>query len=69
LTAKEIVPDEVIGEPVTVNSEEPESATATEVTVPVNDGCTCENTILTLPIDPLLSVVQRKILSAFELPS
>jgi hypothetical protein len=36
LTANVIVPDDVIGEPDTVNSEEPASATATELTVPVN---------------------------------
>ena len=38
LTASVIVPDEVIGEFATVNSEEPESATPTEVTVPTLDG-------------------------------
>jgi len=35
LIAKSIVPEDVIGEPVMVNSEEPLSAIATEVTVPV----------------------------------
>jgi hypothetical protein len=38
LTAKVIVPDEVIGEFVTVNSDEPESAIPTEVTVPTLAG-------------------------------
>jgi hypothetical protein len=41
LTAKLIVPEVVMGEPVTVNSEAPASATATEVTVPPELGNTC----------------------------
>lgn len=37
-----IVPLVVIGVPLTVNSDDPLSATATLVTVPVNDGVTLE---------------------------
>ena len=53
------MPDDVIGEPLTVNSDEPASATATEETVPVNWGWTFEKVILTEPILPELSVVHK----------
>ena len=58
-TARLIVPLVVIGEPVTVNSDEPLSATATLVTVQVNVGVTLEKVILTEPIVPELSVVHK----------
>ena len=57
-----------MGEPVTVNSLDPASATATEVTVPPDDGKTCEKVIVADPIVPL-SVVHIHILSALVVPS
>ena len=69
MTANVIVPDEVIGEPVIVNSDEPESVTATDVTVPVKVGCIWENVIVSVSNVALVSVVHKKILSAFVEPS
>lgn len=68
-TAKLIVPEDVIGEPVTVNSEAPESATATWVTVPPDDGNTCVKVISETPNVAEVSVVQRNKSSAWVEPS
>ena len=67
-TSKLIVLEEVIGEPVTVNSEEPESATATEVTVPPELGNTCVYEIALEPSVALVSVVHKN-KSALTVPS
>ena len=58
----------VIGEPVIVNSLAPASATATEVTVPPDDGKICVKVIVAEPIVPL-SVVQSHNVSALVVPS
>ena len=57
-----------MGEPVTVNSLDPASATATEVTVPPDDGKICVKVIVAEPIVPL-SVVLSHNVSALVVPS
>ena len=68
LTANVIFPDEVIGEFVTVNSDEPASATPTEVTVPTLAGVITVNVIVSDPNVAVLFVVHKKILLSFAVP-
>jgi hypothetical protein len=68
LIAKEIFPEEVIGEFETVNSPAPLSAIPIEVTVPVLEGVTCVYVILVEPIEPVLSVVHKNILLSLVEP-